>query len=57
MNWNQLKGNVTEQWIWFSGAQLDMVEGNQTHFYGSIQKSYTLTSAESNKRLSDWQNQ
>lgn len=53
--WNQLKGNVKQQWGKLTDDQLDIVAGKREMLAGKIQETYGITKDEAEKQLTSWQ--
>jgi uncharacterized protein YjbJ (UPF0337 family) len=56
VNWKEFKGNVMTKWGKLTDDQLDVIAGNRDKLAGKIQEEYGITREETEKRLSDWQN-
>ena len=52
--WNQLKGNVKQQWGKLTDDQLDVIAGKRDKLVGKIQESYGISRDEADTQVNDW---
>ena len=52
--WNQLKGNVKQQWGKLTDDQLDIIAGKRDKLVGKIQESYGISRDEADTQVNDW---
>lgn len=53
-NWNQLKGNIKEQWGKLTDDDLKVAEGNYDQLVGRIQERYGYTRDEANRHVDEF---
>lgn len=54
-NWKQVKGSVKQQWGKLTDDQLDVIAGKRDQLFGKIQEAYGISTEETEKQLSAWQ--
>ena len=55
--WNQLKGNVKQQWGDLTDNDVARIEGNYDEFVGVLQERYGYTKERAEKEVGDYLNQ
>ena len=55
MNWDQVEGNVKEQWGKLTDDEVDVIAGKRDQLAGKIQETYGISKEEAERQLSDWQ--
>ena len=54
-NWNQLKGEVKQQWGKLTDDDLTYVEGSRDKLVGRVQERYGIEKDEAERQLKDWE--
>ena len=54
-NWNQLKGEVKQQWGKLTDDDLTFVEGSRDKLVGRVQERYGVEKDEAERQLKDWE--
>ena len=52
--WNQLKGNVREQWGKLTDDDLDRIQGRKEQLVGKIQERYGIARDEAERQFDAW---
>ncbi len=52
--WNQLKGNVKQQWGDLTDNDVARIEGNYDEFVGVLQERYGYTKERASKEVNDY---
>lgn len=55
-NWNQVKGELKEQWSRLTDDDLEMIEGEEDKLIGRLQKRYGILKDEAEMELNDFLN-
>ncbi len=54
--WNELKGNVKEQWGKLTDDDLTRAEGNYNQLVGAIQQRYGYEKERAEREVNEWMN-
>jgi uncharacterized protein YjbJ (UPF0337 family) len=54
-NWNELKGQVKEQWGQLTDDDLQVIEGRRDQLVGAIQKRYGRAKDEAQREVAEWE--
>lgn len=54
--WNQLKGNIKQQWGKLTDDELDKIEGREEEIVGLIQERYGLAQEQAKAEYNAWKN-
>lgn len=52
--WNQLKGNVKEQWGKLTDDDLTVIAGNRDKFVGKLQERYGIAKDQAERDIDRW---
>jgi uncharacterized protein YjbJ (UPF0337 family) len=52
--WNQLKGNVREQWGKLTDDDVDRIQGQREQLVGKIQERYGIARDEAQRQVDEW---
>lgn len=55
-NWNQLKGQIKQEWGRFTDDDLMQLKGHRDELVGKVQERYGLTKEAAERQVDEWAN-